>query len=145
MKNSLPFLCLFEPEIHLNVGSIIRLSACFSNKLVIIRPIGFIWDVSKLSRSAMDYIEKIDIVFFDSFQEFKKQHEGRIVAAGVGKGVSYSEFDFMPGDAILMGKESVGLPESVYDQVDGVVNIPIKARSLNLAMASAILISKACL
>ena len=71
---SKPFLVLFEPEIPNNIGSLIRISACFGSKLVIIRPIGFIWDLAKLKRSAMDYIDLVNIVFFDSFEEFKQNH-----------------------------------------------------------------------
>lgn len=106
-------MCLFEPEIPANVGSIIRLSVCFGAKLVIIRPIGFIWDHSKLARSAMDYFAQANIIFFDSFDEFKAQHDGRIIATAIGFGNDYSKFIFQPNDAILMGKESTGLSKEI--------------------------------
>ncbi|WP_342261865.1 TrmH family RNA methyltransferase [Alphaproteobacteria bacterium endosymbiont of Tiliacea citrago] len=138
-----PFLVLFEPEIPYNVGSIIRLCACFKTKLVIIRPCGFIWDIKKLKRSVMDYYDKCEIVFFNEFKEFKKQHKGRILSTSSKNGTMYSELKYEKNDAILMGKESLGLPEEVFNQTDIKLNIPIFERSLNLSLSSAILLSNA--
>lgn len=137
------FLCLFEPEIPHNVGAIIRLSVCFGSKLAIIRPMGFVWDPIRVQRSAMDYINEANIEFYDSFLEFKNAHNGRILATAIGKGDNYAMFDYQENDAILLGKESVGLPEYVYDAVDAIITIPIVARSLNLSNAAAILLAKA--
>lgn len=137
------FLCLFEPEIPQNVGSLIRLSACFKTKIVIIRPVGFVWDIKRLARSAMDYIDLVDIIFYDSFGDFKQSHDGRVLATAIGKGHDYSKFQFQENDAILMGKESIGLPSEIYSKVDELITIPIHARSLNLAMAGGILLSRA--
>jgi len=137
------FLSLFEPEIPFNVGSVIRLSACFSSKLVIIRPTGFVWDISRMKRSAMDYLELVDLQFFNSYEEFREQHQGRVLATAIGSGHDYNKFEFREDDAILMGRESVGLPAEIYNNVDEKITIPIKARSLNLSLASAILLSRA--
>lgn len=140
-KKIKPFLVLFEPEIPYNVGLIIRLSACFKSKLVIIRPFSFIWDEKKLKNSSIDYIDKVEIIFFDSFEEFKKNHNGRIIGTAVENSCSYSKFKFQENDAILMGKESVGLPENIANQVQN-IRIDIYERSLNLAIASSILLSQ---
>lgn len=139
----MPFLALFEPEIPFNVGSLIRLSACFSSKLVIIRPTGFVWDITRMKRSVMDYIDLVEIQFFDSFDEFRKNHNGRVLATAIGSGNDYSKFQFCNDDAILLGRESVGLPQYVYDNIDELITIPIKARSLNLSLAGAILLARA--
>lgn len=140
----MPFLVLFQPEIPNNVGLIIRLSVCFNAPLVIIRPMGFVWDPSKLKNSALDYLSLASISFFDSFADFASQHSGRIVATSASSSVSYSDFKFQANDAILMGKESVGLPPNLLIDLHS-VKIPIVARSLNLALSSSILLSKACL
>jgi len=137
------FLVLFEPEIPFNVGSLIRISACFSSKLAIIRPTGFVWDVSRMKRSAMDYLEQVDIVFYNSFDQFKTAHDGRIIGTAIGSGTAYQEFAFQPNDAILLGKESTGLPADIYSKLDNTVTIEIKARSLNLSTAGAILLAHA--
>lgn len=139
----MPFLALFEPEIPFNVGALIRISACFSSKLVIVRPTGFVWDVSRMKRSAMDYLALIDIVFYNSFDHFKQAHDGRIIGTAIGSGISYKKFDFQENDAILLGKESTGLPADIYPKLDNTVTIEIKARSLNLSTAGAILLAHA--
>lgn len=138
-----PFLVLFEPEIAFNVGSIIRLSSCFKTKLVIIRPCGFIWDKKFLKRSAMDYFDKCEIYFFNEFNDFKKQHTGRILSTSSKNGVLYNKVSYLENDAILMGKESTGLPEEISNKTDIKLNIPIYERSLNLSLSSAILLSRA--
>jgi len=93
----------------------------------------------------MDYYEKVEIVFFESFEEMKSKHSGRIITTSASADSSYADFEFKKNDIILMGKESSGLPESVFDSCDFSVKIPIKARSLNLALSSAIILSKASL
>lgn len=138
-----PFLVLFEPEIPYNVGSIIRLSSCFQSKLVIVRPCSFIWDIKKLKRSVMDYYDKCEIIFFNSFQQFKEHHNGRILSTSSNNGTLYDSLHYLPNDAILMGKESTGLPSEIFDKTDIQLNIPIFERSLNLALSSSILLSRA--
>lgn len=138
-----PFLALFEPEIPHNVGSIIRLSACFQTKLIIIRPCAFIWDIKKIKRSVMDYYDKCQIEFYNTFAEFKNTHKGRILTTSSKNGTNYSEIKFLENDAILMGKESTGLPDEIFNQLDTKINIPISERSLNLSLSSAILLSQA--
>lgn len=137
------FLAVFEPEIPYNIGALVRLSVCFGTKLVLIRPFGFIWDIDKLKRTAMDYFHVADIQFFDSFDEFAQSHTGRILGTAIGFGVNYFDFDFKEDDCILLGKESVGLPKELYAKFDNTITIPIASRSLNLSTAGAILLSHA--
>lgn len=138
-----PFLVLYEPEIPFNVGSIIRLCACFRTKLVIIRPCGFPWDINKIKRSVMDYYDKCDIIFFNSFNEFKTKHNGRILSTSSKNGILYNQIKYQDNDAILMGKESIGLSDEIFNQIDTKLYIPIYERSLNLSLSSAILLSNA--
>ncbi len=137
------FLILFEPEIAHNVGALVRTSVCFGSKLVIIRPTGFVWDQSLLRRSAMDYFEAANIEFFDCFDEFKEAHDGRIIGTSIGFGHDYSKFEFRSNDAIVLGRESTGLPKELYDKFDDSITIPIQSRSLNLSTAGAVIISRA--
>lgn len=143
-EDIVPFLAVFEPEIPQNMAALIRLSACFSSKLVIIRPTAFVWDKALISRIAMDYIDLVKIVFFDSFDEFRAEHKGRILATAIGRGENYSAIKYENDDCILLGKESTGLPGNIYEKVDSIITIPIDARSLNLAMAGGILLARAC-
>ncbi len=140
----MPFLVLYEPEIAYNVGSIIRLSACFNSKLVIIRPFSFVWDVKKLQVAAMDYFNMVNIEFFDSFNDFSLFHTGRILLTNLKSELNYNEINYYENDAIVMGKESSGLPDDLYQKNYISLKIPIQARSLNLSLSSAILLSYAC-
>lgn len=134
---------MFEPEIPQNIGALVRLSACFDVSLALIEPFSFIWDPGKLRRSAMDYFEIVNISFFDSFDHFASTHSGRILATTPVGGENYSEFEFLDNDAILLGKESSGLPSEIFARADRLLTIPIKARSLNLAISGSILLSHA--
>lgn len=139
----MPFLVLHEPEIPFNVGSLIRLSACFKTKLVIIRPCSFPWDPQRIKRAVMDYYDKCEIIFYNSFDEFKEQHNGRILSTSSKEGEFYFKFKYQTNDAILMGKESEGLPKEIFNQITHKIHIPIHERSLNLSLSSAILLSNA--
>lgn len=103
---------------------------------------GFVWDPKRVKRTAMDYFDKVDIKFFDSFSDFKNFHKGRVIAATARGGQNYRNFVFKEGDAILLGKESSGLPDFILNDTE-CINIPIKARSLNLSLSGAILLAKA--
>lgn len=140
-----PSLVLFEPEIPYNVGAIIRLCACFKADLIIIRPCAFVWDINKLSRSVMDYYDKCNIRFYNTFKEFAKQHDGRIISTSSKSGTTYHLIQYNGNDAILMGKESTGIPQEIAELSDIQVNIPIHERSLNLSISSAIILSYACI
>jgi len=143
-ENNNPFLVLFEPEIAQNVGSLIRLSSCFQTKLIIIRPMAFIWEPKKLKRSAMDYINNTKILFFDSFNEFKQQHTGRIIGSLANNNAKqYNSIIYKSNDAIFLGKESTGLNKEIIENTDFNITIPIRQRSLNLSMAGAILLANA--
>lgn len=66
----MPAIALFEPEIAGNVGTIIRTAACFNTPLHIIEPCGFPFDMQRIKKSALDYIERVAIVRHSSFEEF---------------------------------------------------------------------------
>ncbi len=90
----------------------------------------------------MDYFDKAEIDFFISYDDFCAKHDGRIISTTPRGTYNYSKFQFKPNDAILLGKESVGLPNNVIETTSSVF-IEIKDRSLNLSVAGAIILSKA--
>ena len=139
-------IALFEPEIPQNTGTLIRLSACFGIKINLIRPFGFIWDDRKLKRAGMDYIEKSDYEIFDSYSDFINYvslSKRRIIKLIPRVGVSFTKFEFKEKDIIMGGRESDGFPEYVNNDNNLSVNIPCKERSMNLAVATAIVTSEA--
>lgn len=140
-------LALFEPEIPQNTGTLLRLCACFDINLHIVEPCGFLWSDRKLGRSAMDYQSICSLQRHLSYEEFEayiKNHNKRLVLIDVNGKKSCWDFSYSNRDILLMGKESIGVPESIKNNVDESVFIPQKkGRSLNLAIASSIVVAEA--
>ncbi len=138
-------LCLFEPEIPQNAGTIARLCTCFDVTLNIIEPASFILSDKGFKRSGMDYINKTDIKLHHSFFEFKKNYKGRIILLDTRSTTLYYDLKYISTDCIMLGKESTGVPNDVYSACDETVLIPMKnnSRSLNVAISAAIGLSEA--
>ena len=138
-------LALYQPDIALNVGSAIRLCACLDTRLHVIEPCGFPWDKKKIRSSAMDYIDHIDLQRFSSWEAYQQSVTGRILLMTTKASVPYTDFNFQPGDILLAGRESAGVPDHVHDRADGRVLIPMRPglRSLNIVNASAIILGEA--
>lgn len=142
----MPSLALYLPDIAQNVGSAIRLSACMGAPLHIIEPCGFPWDERKVKRAALDYYALADISRHRSWEAFCEAVAGRRrVLLTTGAKQAYTEFAFAPGDVLLLGRESCGVPQEVHDAVEARVTIPIRpsARSLNVALAAAMALGEA--
>ena len=138
-------LCLFEPEIAGNVGAVMRLGACFGVPIDLIEPMGFDWDDKRVRRTAMDYIDHVDVTRFASFAVYRSAVTGRIVLfTTMGTASPYS-FHFQPDDILLFGKESGGVPADVADISDARLRIPIRpeVRSFNLATSAALALGEA--
>ena len=58
---------------------------------------------------------------------------------------SYHQFKFKKNDILLFGRESAGVPKNLHLEIKNKLKIPInkKTRSLNIAMAVAIVVSEA--
>ena len=138
-------LCLFEPEIAGNVGAVMRLGACFGVPVDLIEPLGFEWDDKRVRRTAMDYIDHVDIVRHKSFDAFRAETPGRLILLTTKGECSPYEFSFLGDDILLFGKESGGVPGDVAAQCDARLRIPIRAevRSFNLATSAAIALGEA--
>ena len=138
-------LALFQPDIAPNVGAIIRLAACMGVPLDIIEPCGFPFSLHKVRRQVMDYGDKADITRHDSWQKFQiDRAPGRLVAMTTHGATCLWDFRFKPGDTILMGRESAGLPEDVHTMADARVVIPMAegTRSLNIAIAAGMAVAE---
>jgi tRNA (cytidine/uridine-2'-O-)-methyltransferase len=139
-------LALFEPDIPQNTGALIRLGACFGVPVDIIEPCGFLWSEPKLKRAGMDYLGEADITRHASWSRFRAAQTGaRLVLLTTKGAISYLDFAFAPSDILLLGRESAGVPPEVHDAADARLLIPMRAglRSLNVAMAGAIVLSEA--
>ena len=63
-------IVLFEPEIPENTGNIMRTCAATNTHLHLIRPLGFALSDSVVKRSGVNYIDKVDYILYDDFQDF---------------------------------------------------------------------------
>ena len=138
-------LVLYQPEIAGNVGAVMRLGACFGVAVDLIEPMGFAWDDKRVRRTAMDYVDHVEVMRFASFEAFRAARPGRLVLATTRASHSAYDFAFASDDILLFGKESAGVPAAVASAADAVVKLPIRdeVRSFNLATAAALLLGEA--
>jgi tRNA (cytidine/uridine-2'-O-)-methyltransferase len=138
-------LALYRPEIPFNVGAVLRLGACMDTPVDLIEPMGFAWDERRVARAAMDYIAHVEIARHADWPAFLAQRPGRLVLLTTKADVRLHDFAFAPGDVLLFGRESAGVPPEVHDRADARIAIPMRAglRSLNLAMSAAIALTEA--
>ena len=139
-------IALFEPEIAGNVGAVLRLGACFGTAVDLIEPMGFEWDDRRVRRTAMDYIDHVDVARHANFDAFRTNiGSRRLVLFTTTASDSAYEFRFDADDVLLFGKESAGVPSAVADACHAKVRVPIRpsVRSLNLAMATALALGEA--
>ena len=139
-------LALFQPDIAPNVGAVLRLGACLGVPVHVIEPCGFPFSPRAWRRQAMDYADLAELHRHDSWATFAANRpSGRLVAMTTNGATSLWDFAFRPGDTLILGRESAGLPDEVYAAADARVVIPMQpgARSLNIAMAAAIAAAEA--
>jgi tRNA (cytidine/uridine-2'-O-)-methyltransferase len=139
-------LALFEPDIPQNLGAFIRLSAGLGVPLDVIEPCGFPVDDKRIRRAAMDYYDLATLVRHVSWAAFcRDRPPGRLVLLTTTGAERLPEAVFRPDDILLMGRESAGVPENVHAAADLRVRIPLQAgaRSLNVALAAAMVLSEA--
>ncbi len=139
-------LALFQPDIAPNVGAVLRLGACLGVPVHVIEPCGFPFSPHAWRRSAMDYADLAELHRHNSWPAFLAERPpGRLIAMTTKGAASLWDFAFRPGDTILMGRESAGLPDEVHAAADARLMIPMQpgARSLNVAMAAAIVVAEA--
>lgn len=142
-------LALFQPDIPQNTGALMRIGACFRVPLEIIEPCGFPFDDKRLRRAAMDYGPACELVRHASwarFREAQRARGGRLVLLTTAATVSHADFRFAADDTLLLGRESAGVTADVAAAADAAIRIPIAAeqRSLNVAVAGAVVIAEAC-
>ena len=139
-------IALFEPEIAGNVGAVLRLGACVGVPIDLIEPMGFAWDDRRVRRTAMDYIDHVDVVRHASYDAFRSTiGASRLILFTTKGSASAYGFNFASSDILIFGKESGGVPAHVASECDAKVRIPIRpeVRSFNLATSVAVSIGEA--
>lgn len=142
-----PRIVLLEPEIPQNTGNIGRIAAALQCPLHLIEPLGFRTDEKAVRRAGLDYWHLVDMHQHPSLQHFRSAEPGaqlRLFSA-VGKRC-YLDAKFEPGDALVFGKESTGLPDELLAQhAEETYALPTigQVRSMNLANTVGIVIYEA--
>lgn len=137
-------IVLHEPEIPQNTGNIARTCAATGAALHIIKPMGFTIDDKKLKRAGLDYWDKLDIAYYENFEDFCKKHPesaGHLYFFSTKAPRRYTDISYPDEVFIMFGKETRGLPEELlYENRDFCVRLPMRdtLRSLNLSNSVAI-------
>jgi tRNA (cytidine/uridine-2'-O-)-methyltransferase len=139
---------LHQPEIPPNTGNIIRLCANTGCTLHLIKPLGFDLDRKSVRRAGLDYDELAQVRVHGGLEScLQELGSSRVFTVETGGHRIYSDAAFQPGDALLFGSETKGLPRRVLEQVppECQLVIPMQAgnRSLNLSNAVATVVYEA--
>jgi len=138
-------LCLYQPEIAGNVGAVMRLGACMGVPVDLIEPMGFEWNDKRVRRTAMDYIDHVEVVRHGGFDAYRNAVAGRLILFTTKGRQSPYEFEFQQDDILMFGQESAGVPAQVAAVSDAKLRIPIRpeVRSFNLATSAALALGEA--
>lgn len=138
---------LVEPEIPPNTGNVGRLCLATRSTLHLIKPLGFSITDRQLKRAGLDYWHEVDLRLWDSFADLQAaQSPGtRYFFLTTKVQRAYYDAKFQPGDFLVFGRETKGLPENLLAaNVENCITIPMHGtRSLNLATAAAIVLFEA--
>ena len=139
-------LALFQPDIPQNAGTLIRLSACLGITLDVVEPCGFLWDEKRMRRAGMDYVDHARVCRHASWPAFRTAlGERRLVLLTTAGASRLDAFSFRPGDVIMVGRESAGVPAEVAAAAAAALRIPMAPglRSLNVALAATLAVGEA--
>ena len=135
-------IVLVNPEIPQNTGNISRTCAVTGAALHIIRPTGFEISDRTLKRAGLDYWDKLDVTYYDSFDEFLlKNPDGEKFYFSSHATRSYCDVGYPATTYLIFGRESVGLPaELVTGAGNNALRIPMlpTLRCLNLSNSVAV-------
>ncbi|MET0047143.1 MAG: tRNA (uridine(34)/cytosine(34)/5-carboxymethylaminomethyluridine(34)-2'-O)-methyltransferase TrmL [Sedimenticola sp.] len=141
-------VALYEPEIPPNTGNIIRLCANTGSSLHLIHPLGFSLDEKQVRRAGLDYHDMARVSEYADYDSFSDAVQpARIFACSTRGRIDYTTVTFRPGDVLLFGPETRGLPQALLDEMppEQRLRIPMVPgnRSLNLSNAVAVILFEA--
>ncbi len=141
-------IVLVEPEIPPNTGAIARLCAATGSHLHLVEPLGFRLTDQKMKRAGLDYWSAVEVRRHSSLAAFLQSSSQRsrfFFSTRAAK--SYTQAEYNPGDFLVFGSETRGLPQELVDaEFDRTYGIPMRnehVRSLNLANSAAIVLYEA--
>lgn len=142
-------LVLIEPEIPHNAGAAGRLALATGSTLHLVEPLGFSLEDKYVRRTGLDYWQDVKLRVWQSFADLKAAaatDAGFWLLSTKATATPWSAA-FKPGDYLIFGRETKGLPEDlIRDAGDHALRIPMApdgTRSLNLSTAIAIVLYEA--
>ena len=149
-----PFhIILVEPEIPPNTGNVARLCAATLCPLHLVGRLGFRIDEHAVRRAGLDYWHLVEVIQHETLRDAEEHvatsSPNRSPTTWLFSGharQSYLDVEFKLGDALVFGKESVGLPSELLSERSAhVIGIPMPGhvRSHNLANSVSIAVYEA--
>lgn len=142
-------IVLIEPEIPHNAGAAGRLALATGSSLHLVEPLGFSLEDKYVRRTGLDYWKDVKLHVWKSFEELRSGAESSAAFWFLSTKASSSPWQakFSPGDYLVFGRETKGLPEEIVTAAgEHALRIPMApggTRSLNLSTAVAIVLYEA--
>jgi tRNA (cytidine/uridine-2'-O-)-methyltransferase len=140
-------IVLVAPEIPPNTGNVIRLAANTGCRLHLVEPLGYSLDDRQLKRAGLDYHDMARVTVHKRWQDCRAALKGRLFAFSTKATRSAYDVRYEPGDALVFGPETSGLPDAVLAEFreDARLRLPMRPgnRSLNLSNAVAVAVFEA--
>ena len=142
-------IVLYEPEIPMNTGNIMRTCVATGAKLHLIEPLGFRLDEKSLRRSGVNYIDKLNYETYVDYDDFLSKNNGvfyYFTRYGKKPHTSFDYSNIKDDIYLIFGKESTGIPKEILkDNLDNCMRIPMTddVRALNLSNCVAIVLYEA--
>ena len=133
-------IALWEPEIPPNTGNVARLCAATGAELHLIGRLGFRLDDRRLRRAGLEYWSQLAVHHHVDLAAFENAiSPARLFAFSAHSQRLYTSVAYQPGDCLIFGGESHGLPAGFLERMgNNALLLPMPAdmvRSLNLATA----------
>jgi tRNA (cytidine/uridine-2'-O-)-methyltransferase len=141
-------LALYQPDIAQNTGTMLRLGACLGVHVHIVHPTGFPFSARTVKRGALDYLEHAEFtehLSWSHFATWRVESRRRLVLLSTRATASIYDVAYGADDILLLGRETVGVPDAVAEAADLRVRIPMRQamRSLNVAVAASLVLGEA--
>jgi tRNA (cytidine/uridine-2'-O-)-methyltransferase len=128
---------LVQPQIPPNTGNVARLCAATGCALHLVEPLGFSIADRDLKRAGLDYWDAVDLHLHASLDAFLAAWTGPLWLLSTRAARSFAGAPYALGDALLFGKETAGLPQTLLDaHPERSLRVPMRTgpvRSLNLS------------
>jgi tRNA (cytidine/uridine-2'-O-)-methyltransferase len=143
-------IALYQPDIPQNAGTVMRMAACLGLGVDLIESAGFDASDRSLRRAGLDYLTHLSLrrhASWDSFEQWRhaETQPPRLILLTTKADNAFTTHAFHPGDILLVGRESAGVPGTVHAAATARIKVPMRPglRSLNVAVAAAMVTGEA--